>query len=292
MSLGSVLQIAVSGMSAATTSIRVASNNLANARTPGFKASRPIFATQPASTVSIGSAPSTSNGGANPVQIGIGVKVAGIETDFSQGSIAASSNPLDLALEGDGFLIVEGPSGGPSYTRAANLHVNADGEIVTSTGERVLGVGVDEQFEVQEGSLQPLTVPIGSSVASADGTAATLVSFSITEDGRVRGEYSDGARRDLGQIRVARFANSNGLESGGGSQFQTGANSGLAIESNPGQDGSASLVGGATELSNTDIGQSIVDLVMASQHFRSNVAVLSTADDLLGELNHLRRSGN
>jgi flagellar hook protein FlgE len=275
-------------MLAATTSVRVASNNVANSRTAGFKASRPLFATQSFSTIRLGSSPSVRSGGTNPVQIGIGVKVAGIATDFSQGSIVASSNPLDVALEGDGFLIVEGPSGAPSYTRAGNLHVNAHGEIVTATGDRLLGFGVNEQFEVQEGQLQPLTLPFGSSVENADGSAATLVSVSITDSGRIRGKYSDGVDRDLGQIRIARFTNPSGLEAGVDSRLQAGSNSGPPIESNPGEDGSASLVAGATELSNADIGQNLIDLFMATNYFRANGAVFRTANSLLDELIFLR----
>ncbi|HJQ80962.1 MAG TPA: flagellar hook basal-body protein [Lacipirellulaceae bacterium] len=290
MSLGSVLQTAVSGMLAATTSVRVASNNVANARTAGFKASRPVFTTQPSSTIRAGSAPSPRSGGTNPVQVGLGVKVAGIATDFSQGSIVASSNPLDVALEGEGFLIVEGPTGASAYTPAGSLHLNAHGEIVTAAGDRLLGFGVNEQFQVQGGQLQPLSVPFGSSVENADGSAATLVSVSITDSGRIRGEYSDGADRDLGQIRIAQFTNPSGLEADADSRYQMGANSGLSIESNPGEDGGASLVAGATELSNADIGQNLIDLFIASDYFRANAAVFRTADSLLDELTGLSRA--
>ncbi len=195
--------------------------------------------------------------------------VAGFATDFSQGSIVASSNPLDVALQGDGFLIVEGPTGAPAYTRAGSLHVNAHGDIVTAAGDRLLGFGVNEQFQVQEGQLQPLSVPIGSSVENADGSAATLLSVSITDGGRIRGKYSDGVDRDHGQIRIARFTNPWGLEADADSRFQAGSNSGLPIESNPGVDGSASLVAGATELSNADIGQNLIDLFNASDYFRA-----------------------
>jgi flagellar hook protein FlgE len=290
MSLGSVLQTAVSGMLAATTSVRVASNNVANARTAGFKASRPVFTTQPSSTIRAGSAPNPRSGGTNPAQVGLGVKVAGIATDFSQGSIVASSNPLDVALEGDGFLIVEGPTGAPAYTRTGTLHLNARGEIVTAAGERLLGFGVNEQFQVQGGQLQPLSVPFGSSVENADGSAATLVSVSITDSGRIRGEYSDGVDRDLGQIRIARFTDPSGLEADADSRFQPGANSGLPLESNPGEDGGAALVAGATELSNADIGQSLIELFVAADYFRANAAVFRTADSLLDELSGLSRT--
>jgi flagellar hook protein FlgE len=291
MSLASVLQTALSGMSAATTSVRVTSNNLANSQTTGFKASRPIFATQTPATHSSGGSPSSFSGGSNPVQFGTGVLTVAVATSYSQGPLVASSNPLDLALEGDGLFMVEGPSGQRSFARAGQFQLNADGEIVTPTGQRLLGFGVDDQFQIEGGELQPLAIPFGSVATSADGTAAALTSFSISEDGRVKGTYSDGVRRGLGQIRVARFANPAGLEGGGDNVLQTGANSGPPIESNSGSEGSASITAGAVELSNTDVGQSLIDLTLAEQQFRANAEVFRTADSLLDELMLLRRSG-
>jgi flagellar hook protein FlgE len=93
MSLASVLQTALSGMSAAGFAIEVASNNLANARTNDFKSSRPVFATQSVRTLRAGSAPNATGGGANPVQIGTGVNVAGVATDYSQGPLVIDANP-------------------------------------------------------------------------------------------------------------------------------------------------------------------------------------------------------
>jgi flagellar hook protein FlgE len=95
MSLASVLQTATSGMSGAVVTLEAASNNLANSRTNGFKQSRPIFATQPVNTLGPGSGPSATNGGTNPVEIGTGVSVVGIATDYSQGPLVVSSNSSD-----------------------------------------------------------------------------------------------------------------------------------------------------------------------------------------------------
>jgi flagellar hook protein FlgE len=95
MSLASVLQTAASGMSAAAFALEVASNNLANSRTNGFKQSRPIFATQGVNTLSSGSGPTATSGGTNPIQIGSGVRVAGVATDYSQGPLAIDPNPTD-----------------------------------------------------------------------------------------------------------------------------------------------------------------------------------------------------
>jgi flagellar hook protein FlgE len=279
-------------MSAATFALDVASNNLANSRTNGYKQSRPVFVTQPLITRSVGTAPAASNGGTNPIQVGSGVRVAGVAGDFSQGSLVISSDPFDVALQGDGLFIVEGPSGERSYTRSGDFQLNASGELITATGERVLGYGVGENFQIDDGQLQPLTIRLGSPAVGADGSAATLTTFSIASDGRIHGEFSDGARRDLGQIRLARFGNPSGLQARGGNRFQPGPNSSLPVESNPGEGGSATLVAGAVELSNTDIGRNLVDALVASTMFRANAMVFSTANGLLDELTNLfRRNG-
>jgi flagellar hook protein FlgE len=289
MSLASVLQTATSGMSAATFALDVASNNLANSRTNGFKQSRPVFTTQPSSMRSIGTAPSTSNGGTNPIQSGNGVRVASVTTDFSQGSLAISSDPLDIALQGAGLFIVEGPSGERSYTRSGEFQLNASDELITASGERVLGYGVDENFQVDDSQLQPLTIQLGSPAEGADGSAATLTGFSIASDGRIHGEFSDGTRRDLGQVRIARFGNPTGLQARGGNLFQPGPNSGLPVESNPGDAGSATLVASAVETSNTDIGRNLVEVLLASKMFGANAAVFGAADQMLDDLLNLRR---
>ena len=148
MGLQSALSTALTGMTAAETSIDVAGNNVANANTVGFKESSVNFATQFLQTQSIGSAPTSSRGGTNPRQIGLGAKVAEITPKFTQGTIEISSNPLDLAIQGDGFFIVQGPQGEQLYTRNGQFKTNANNEIVTLTGHRVLGYSVDANFDI------------------------------------------------------------------------------------------------------------------------------------------------
>ncbi|MEO1498043.1 MAG: flagellar hook-basal body complex protein [Planctomycetota bacterium] len=153
---------ALTGLQAAETSIDVIGNNIANSNTVGFKSSDVIFATQFLQTQSIGSAPSSANGGTNPRQIGLGVKVASIGPDFSQGTIEISSNPLDLAIQGDGFLAVQGSQGEQLFTRNGQLTLNSLNEVVTSTGNRLLGYGVNDRYELQTASIAPVTIPLGA----------------------------------------------------------------------------------------------------------------------------------
>jgi flagellar hook protein FlgE len=183
MGLQSALTTALTGLQAAETTIDVAGNNVANSSTDGFKQSHVLFANQFYQTQSIGSQPTDQTGGTNPRQIGLGVKVAAINPDFSQGTIQVSSNPLDVAIQGDGFLIVQG-AGGQQYTRNGQLQTNSKNQLVTSTGQLVLGQAADKNFNIDSNSaLVPLTIPLGSqSVAQATKTANLSGVLSPTAD--------------------------------------------------------------------------------------------------------------
>lgn len=161
MGLQSAMTTALTGLQGAETIIDVVGNNVANSGTTGFKESDVLFATQFLQTQSVGSTPTPGRGGTNPRQIGLGVKIAAINPNFSQGTIEISSNPLDVAIQGDGFLIVQGPQG-KLYTRNGQIQTNSANELVTVTGNRVLGYTIDDDFNIVEsGDLAPLTVPVG-----------------------------------------------------------------------------------------------------------------------------------
>jgi flagellar hook protein FlgE len=129
----------------------------------------------------------------------------------------------------------------------------------------------------------------GVQASSQDGFAAgTLASFSITETGRIKGVYSNGVTRDLGQILMARFSNAGGLQQVGNNLYAEGVNSGEPLLDVPGTSGIGSLTAGAVELSNSDIGQNLIDLILASTQYRGGTRVITSAQQLLDELLNLR----
>ncbi len=184
MGLASALSTALTGLTAAEATIDVVGNNVANANTVGFKASKAVFATQFLQTQSLGSAPTDTRGGTNPRQIGLGTQVAEITPDFTQGTIEISSNPSDLAIQGDGFFIVEGGQGEKLYTRNGIFKTNSDNELVTTTGQRLLGFGVDDNFQIQTTSLEPLTIPLGSA-AVAQATQNVFLEGTLSPAGDI-----------------------------------------------------------------------------------------------------------
>ncbi len=215
MGLQSAMTTALTGLQAAETSIDVVGNNVANSNTVGFKESNAVFATQFLQTQSIGSTPSDNRGGTNPRQIGLGVKVAAINPDFTQGTIQISANPLDVAIQGDGFLVVQGSQGETLYTRNGQLQTNANNEVVTIAGNRVLGYGVDDDFNIVE-TLVPIQIPLGEeTVAQATETAyfsGTLTPQADVGDtpsiiqseilGDAEDEYPSDINFDLGDFSV------------------------------------------------------------------------------------------
>jgi flagellar hook protein FlgE len=166
MGLASALSTALTGMGASQSTIDVVGNNLSNSSTVGFKASTAIFATQFLQTQSLGSGPQGDSGGTNPQQIGLGTSVAEITPDFTQGTIQVSSNPSDLAIQGQGFFIVQGNSGETLYTRDGQFQTNSQNDLVTPTGAKLLGFGVDGNYQVKATTLQPVSIPLGTTAVA------------------------------------------------------------------------------------------------------------------------------
>jgi flagellar hook protein FlgE len=182
MGLASALSTAMTGLTAAESTIDVVGNNLANSNTVGFKASTVSFATQFLQTLSLGAQPTASNGGANPRQIGLGTMVADITPNFNQGTVEISSNPYDFAIQGDGFFIVQGSGGQHLYTRNGIFKLNSANELTTMTGNRVLGYGIDDNFQIQRTQLVPMTIPLGQA-AVAQATENVYLEGTLTPTG-------------------------------------------------------------------------------------------------------------
>ena len=193
MGLTSALNVSLSGLTLNETAIDVIGNNIANAGTTGFKASKVLFSTQLANTISFGSRPKTSasdstvtiNGGTNPKQIGLGAQVASISVDYSQGGVTATTSPSDLAIQGEGFFILdENGTGNPVYTRNGNLRLDSANYVSNAQGLRVLGYGVDTDFNLVTTTLSTINVRLGEQKI-AQQTRTTKFSGALSPTGTV-----------------------------------------------------------------------------------------------------------
>jgi flagellar hook protein FlgE len=220
MSLTSTLYTGLSGLDVNQTQLNVVGNNIANANTVGFKASRALFKSQFYVTTQPGTAPTTDTGGTNPDQLGLGASVSSVEEDFSAGTIEPTGVDTDMAVNGDGFFVLNTPAG-QQYTRDGSFTLNSSDQLVNTAGDFVQGFGVDAQNNVIPGALQNVTIPLGATTTAKATTNVTL-----------QGNLNAAGDVATGQS----ILNSQSLTTVGGAAAPTGTTllTSLASESTPG----------------------------------------------------------
>lgn len=253
------LYTSATGMKAQEMLIDNTANNLANVNTTGFKRSRMDFADLVYTTYR---APGTTiaNDQVSPtgLQIGNGVRVVATNKHFSPGSTEATSNPLDMAIEGDGFFQVTIPNGETRYTRAGTFRVDNVGRIVNADGYL----------------LQPnLTIPAGVDYNKI--TVGTDGTVSVAQSG------SDAAPTVLGQIQIATFLNPSGLSSEGSNLFAASGASGQPQVANPGALGFGIIRSQTLELSNVEIVNELIALISAQRAYEINSRAIRAGDEML-----------
>jgi len=287
---------AISGLDANQEMLNETASNLANVNTVGYKAASVTFADSLTQVMRGASAPTSTNGGSNVVQIGLGVQVSATQNEMTEGAFQSTNNPLDLAIEGDGFLRVGSgtppaaepyTSGLPTslkYTRAGNLTTNENGFLTTQSGEYVVGRNAVATETESGPTFAPgkeesyIRIPPGSS------------DVSIGQDGSV--SYTDetpetkdfGKRVTAGYITLATFPNETGLERVGGSMWVQSANSGLPIVGTPDTAGFGGTIGGELEQSNVDLATEMTNMITAERGYQANSRTISTADEMLSTL--------
>jgi flagellar hook protein FlgE len=269
---------AISGLKTHQTMLDVTSNNIANVNTTGFKAGRTTFKDSLAQTQSGGAAPSGTQGGANAMQIGLGVQVGSIDNMMAGGALQSTGNVLDVAITGDGFFRV-GSGAPPSlptsfqYTRAGNFTLNQQGYLVTQDGAYVMGRdaagtgGTDKYIKMDDGA---------TNVAIGQNGAVTFFAPGATDP------------TVAGYLSLARFANQNGLERDANNRWSASAASGGEQVGTPG-DGYGLTASGAVEMSNVDLSSEFTNMITAQRGFQANSRVISTADQILQDLVNLNR---
>ncbi|MGB7979768.1 MAG: flagellar hook-basal body complex protein [Candidatus Nanopelagicales bacterium] len=276
----------ISGLRAHQAMLDVSGNNIANANTTGFKSSSTLFQDTLSQTLRGPASASTYNGGTNPVQMGLGVQVAATSTDFTQGSSQVTGRPTDMMIQGDGLFVVQKGSE-QLYTRAGAFTFDEAGDLVTPSGGRVQGYLVDAAGN-PAGGLTTISLDPANAAPGVPG-GVSMVSYDIGTDGILRGIFSDGQQRNLGQLAIADFTNPMGLERVGETAFRATANSGTPDLGVPGEGSRGSLMGGALEMSNVDLSAEFTNLILAQRGFQANARVITTADSVLETLVNIKR---
>jgi flagellar hook protein FlgE len=168
MALSNTLFAGLSGLNVNQVKLNVVANNIANVNTVAFKSTRVQFKPQFYVTDAGGTQPQDPFGGTNPSQRGLGAEIAALEKNFQPGSIEATGRATDLAIDGEGFFIVQ--SDERRYTRDGTFKINSLNQLVTNSGDIVQGFGVDKDFKVISGELTSIVIPLGAATtASATG---------------------------------------------------------------------------------------------------------------------------
>jgi flagellar basal-body rod protein FlgG len=255
---------AASGMVAQQSNIDVIANNLANVSTTGFKKVRTDFqdliyqtARQPGATTG------TDNMLPTGVQIGHGTRQVATQHIFTMGSFQSTGNALDVAIQGDGFFQITLPDGTLGYTRDGSFKKDGQGRMTNSEGY----------------FLEPqITIPTNATdvTISAEGVVTATIP-------------NQTAVQNLGQIEVARFVNPAGLSSIGGNLFKETDASGTPTVVNPGSDGSGTLVQKFTEMSNVQVVEEMVNMIVAQRAYEINAKAVTASDEMLQTANTMKR---
>ena len=269
---------AVSGLRNNDSWLDVLGNNIANLSTTGFKGDRVIFQDVLSRTLRGASAPVEDGvGGTNPVQIGLGTSLAGVESLHTQGNLSYTGNPNDLAIRGNGFFVL---SNGvtTTYTRDGTFGLGLDRTLMNLTnGMKVQGWLADDAGNIDtEADTTDLALPEG------------LISYSVGPTGIITGLFDDGPKT-LGQIALAAFENPSGLTRIGGNAYQETVNSGEPAIGKPSTEGRGELSAGFLEMSNVDLAEQFTGMIMAQRGFQANTKVIRSWDEMLNELVNLIR---
>ncbi|HEY1133170.1 MAG TPA: flagellar hook-basal body complex protein [Nocardioides sp.] len=276
----------ISGLRVNQTALDVTGNNIANANTTGFKSSSTVFSDTLSQMLTASAAPNANRGGTNPVQIGLGVQLAGTVLNVNQGSNQLTGRQTDLMLQGDGFFVVNKGTE-QLFTRAGSFGFDDSGTLVTPGGNRVQGYALDANGN-RTGGLVDITLDLAG-VQPTVPAGVELKSYSIGSDGKLRGVFSDNVQRDMKQIAVADFVNPLGLEKVGETSFRATANSGAVALGTAGEGSRGVVVAGSLEMSNVDLSAEFTNLILAQRGFQASSRVITTSDQVLEELVNIKR---
>jgi len=258
------LWTAASGMAAQQGTMDVISNNLANANTTGFKKSRTDFQDLMYQTIrQAGSATGADTKLPTGIQIGSGVRQVATQKIYTEGSFQSTGNSTDLAIEGDGFFQVTMPDGTINYTRDGAFKLDDTKRLVTSEG-----------YPIEPA----ITIP------------STATAFAVSAEGLVTATIpGQTTAQEVGQLQIVRFVNPSGLDSMGKNLLKETGSSGAPIASNPGTDGAGTIQQSYIEMSNVQVVEEMVNMIVAQRAYEINSKAITTSDSMMETAANLKR---
>ncbi|AFK85325.1 MULTISPECIES: flagellar basal-body rod protein FlgG [Thermoanaerobacterium] len=259
---------AASGMNAQQLNVDVISNNLANVNTTAFKRDRAEFQDLIYQTLQT---EDVNGGQGKPVnmQVGVGVRPSAIVKDFSEGSLQETDNPLDVALDGEGFFAVLGPDGNTYYTRDGSFKLSVDQNTATLT--------TADGYPVLDDGGNPITFD------------STQKDISISPLGVISVKNPDGTQQDVATLGIYNFQNPDGLLDKGDNLYEATAASGSPGTRDDFQGRMGNVRQGFLETSNVQVVNEMVNMIAAQRAYELNSKAIQAADDMLSIANNLRR---
>jgi len=256
------LWTARTGLDAQQTSLDVISHNLANVSTNGYKRQRAVFEDLLYQTVRQPGAQTTQQTQVGSgLQIGTGVRPIATDRLYTQGNLQQTGGSLDVAVQGNGFFQITMPDGTTAYTRDGAFQLDNQGNVVTASGYPLadaINIPADT-----------LTITVGK-----DGTVSVLQAGQTTPV-------------QVGNIQLAMFVNTGGLQSAGENLFYETASSGVATPTQPGTNGSGVINQGYVETSNVNVAEELVNMIVTQRAYEMNSRAIQTSDQMLGRLTQL-----
>ena len=267
------LWTAASGMTAQQMNVDTISNNIANVNTTGYKEERLEFKSLLYQTMERASLDDNATGQPVNLQVGLGVMPSVSSRMFRNGSVERTDNPLDFYLRGDGFFVVDRGDGDIVYTKDGSFKLSLNGgepSLVTSDGYAILDVDGE-----------PITLPEN----------ITMSNVTVDSEGNITYRDEDGETQDTGiQFNIVQFPNVQGLEAVGNNFYVTTPASGEAIPESEGETTTvSSIIQSCIEMSNVNVANEMVDLIIAQRAYELNSKAIQTSDDMLQQANNLKR---
>ncbi|MDE3154017.1 MAG: flagellar basal-body rod protein FlgG [Acidobacteriota bacterium] len=258
------LYTASTGMNAEQANIDNIANNLANVNTTGFKKTRVEFEDLVYQRTTVPGTPtSPATQAPTGLEVGLGTRPVATARDFSPGNLTSTGNPLDVAIQGAGFLQVQMPDGTIGYTRAGDLKLSGDGTLVTNEGYPIL---------------PQLSIP------------ANATAVNISNDGIVSiAVQGQSATQQVGTLQLATFQNPAGLDAQGGNIFTATTASGQPQTGVPGVNGVGTIQQGFLEDSNVSVVEEMVNMIAGQRAYEANSRVVKAADEMLQQVNNLQQ---
>ncbi|MDD5348794.1 MAG: flagellar hook-basal body complex protein [Chthoniobacteraceae bacterium] len=320
MALGS-LDAGVSALTSFEKGLEVIGNNVANVNTTGYKGSTAEYGDS-FSTMLRNSSPASSDGNTSnsaAMQVGTGVKLDAITTNFQQGTLSPAGSESDLGISGNGFFVVRDPASGNLFvTRAGNFRVDDNGYLVTQDGMRVQGLsdGSASYEATNPGGVltyaQTATAPksvgdvkidynigpvVDNTSPSVPVSAPTMNSYSIDQSGNINISLSNGDTYVRGKVLLQSFRDPGSLVREGGNLYSNldaagpqGGNT-LSDENNAaGTNGLGKIQSKALELSNVDLSSEFANMISTQRAFQAGSRIITVTDSVLEEIINLKRS--